>query len=74
MKVNSGESWTRIEPKLDMIEIMGWSSKSANISIGGVFWNEGTNYTYTYIESTKRLTVNFIDMLDMNSNWVINFQ
>ena len=83
MNVNKGAAWLvndeGIEPQLDMIEFLGWTStKSANISSVNevddeIYWKEGTNYTSTYIESTKRLTVYLIDMLDMNTDWVINF-
>jgi hypothetical protein len=73
MSVIQGKgNWTGIEPKLDMIQIMGWSSNSINFTLNGSY---DVNYTYTYIESTQRLSINFKNdsTLDMNSDWVIEF-
>ena len=73
MSVVQGISWTGIEPRLETIQIMGWSSNSVNFTIDGSY---DINYTYTYIETTQRLTISFnVDStLDMNKKWVIDFQ
>jgi len=73
MNVAIGNSWTGIEPRLETIQIMGWPSNSVNFTIDGSY---DIHYTYTYIEITQRLTINFNadSTLDMNKNWVIDFQ
>lgn len=72
MIVTNGTSWNGIEPRLETIQIMGWSSNSVNFTVDG---NYDVNYKYTFIETTQRLTINFnVDStLNMNKDWVINF-
>ena len=67
MKVEKGTpEANKIEPKLDLIQIMGWPSRPVNVTI-----NE-KELDYTFVESTKRLTLHCD--VDMNANATIVFK
>lgn len=67
LKVEKGSnSWEGIKSQnLTLIQIMGWPSQPENITFAGA------ELDYTYVATTKRLTLHCD--IDMNSNSVILF-
>ena len=67
IQVTQGSSALRtgIEPKLDLIQVMGWPSAPSEIRLNDTMVLDN----YDYDENNQVLTVN-LD-LDMNMNWVL---
>ena len=63
----SSNSWTGIDPQLDLIQIMGWPSLPSVISVNDTTLDANS---YDYDIDSKLLTIQQLQ-LDMNVNWVL---